>query len=71
MSLHLHEAPAAPAMPGIHGTDRIAAMFGVTERTARSWCASGRIPAVMVGRRWYVSDRALAAFMEGGSHGKA
>lgn len=43
----------------------LAELFGIGERAARAWCASGKVPAVKIGRVWYVSRERLRAFVEG------
>ena len=43
----------------------LAELFSIGERAARAWCASGKVPAVKIGRVWYVSRERLRAFVEG------
>ncbi len=38
-------------------------LLGVRKETARRWCASGRLPAVKRGLRWWVEEEALQAML--------
>ncbi|WP_062893339.1 helix-turn-helix domain-containing protein [Mycobacterium avium] len=40
-------------------TPQAAARLGVTDRTVRRWCATGRLPARWHGGRWYISEHDL------------
>lgn len=39
--------------------EEIAAILGVTIETVQRWCRDGVVPAVKIGRSWYVSQQAL------------
>ena len=52
-----------PARSELMTVPDLAELFGVGESTARRWCASGEVPAVMVGRRWYVPRSRLMEFV--------
>lgn len=41
-------------MPPLIPTEAMAEMTGVNVRTIREKCATGELPAVKVGRRWFV-----------------
>ena len=38
---------------------------GQCEATIRSLCGRGKLPAVRIGKRWYVPKTAMAAFVNG------
>ncbi len=38
---------------------------GQCEATIRSLCGKGKLPAVRIGKRWYVPKTAMMAFVEG------
>mgnify|MGYP003102825100 CR=1 FL=1 len=40
---------------------------GQCEATIRSLCGRGKLPAVRIGKRWYVPKTAMAAFVNGNS----
>lgn len=45
--------------------DEAAALLKVTERTLLQWLRDGKLPARKIGRRWYISEEALVAFIAG------
>ena len=47
----------------------LADITGQCEATMRSMCAKGRLPAVKVGKRWYVPKPAMVEFVMGVCHG--
>lgn len=40
---------------------------GQCEATIRSLCGRGKLPAVRIGKRWYVPKTAMSAFVNGSS----
>lgn len=40
---------------------------GQCEATIRSLCGRGKLPAVRIGKRWYVPKTAMSAFVNGNS----
>jgi excisionase family DNA binding protein len=45
-----------------------AAELGVTSRTVRNWCRSGRLPAIKAGRQWRIPRSWLDSFVELETH---
>lgn len=43
----------------IYDTGDISEMLGVNVATARRMCANGELPAVRIGRKWYVPAKSL------------
>lgn len=43
-------------------TRQVAEKRGVIERTVRKWCKLGHLPAVMLGRDWFIDPLDLKAF---------
>jgi excisionase family DNA binding protein len=41
----------------------VAERVGLAERTLRTMAAEGRFPAVRIGRKWMVSEKALARWL--------
>jgi|SRR5215471_16106911 len=39
--------------------EELAAIYGVTPETMKTWVREKRIPGVRLGRRWYVTDTAI------------
>ena len=46
----------------------LAAILGVHKKTVQHQCARGDLPAVMIGRRWYVAKARLAELMMTGQN---
>lgn len=44
---------------------------GQCEATIRSLCGKGKLPAVRIGKRWYVSKTAMISFVEGSKDAQA
>lgn len=47
----------------------IAEITGQCEATARAMCARGVLPAVRIGKRWYVPKPSMVEFVTGGRDG--
>jgi excisionase family DNA binding protein len=45
--------------------EEAAALLKVTQRTLLQWLRDGKLPARKIGRRWYISEEALMAFIAG------
>lgn len=48
----------------MYSLSEVADMLGVTEPTARDYVAKGRMSAVLIGRRKYVSEANIKAFLQ-------
>ena len=48
----------------------IAEITGQCEATARAMCARGELPAVRIGKRWYVPKPSMVEFVFGGRDGR-
>lgn len=48
------DSGASAASPDLLTVEQMAEMLGLSTNTVRSLCRSGQIPAVHIGRRWYV-----------------
>lgn len=46
---------------------QLATLQGVTYRTARSWCVSGRVKATQVGGQWRIYEDDLREFLAEGN----
>jgi excisionase family DNA binding protein len=44
----------AKAEPSIYDAGRLAKFFGVSQKTIRVWCKSGKLPAFKIGKEWKV-----------------
>lgn len=44
---------------------------GQCEATIRSLCGKGKLPAVRIGKRWYVPKTAMISFVEGSKDAQA
>lgn len=52
--LTIFDSGARAASPDLLTVEQMAEMLGLSTNTVRSLCRSGQIPAVHIGRRWYV-----------------
>lgn len=52
--LTIPDSAASAASPDLLTVEQMAEMLGLSTNTVRSLCRSGQIPAVHIGRRWYV-----------------
>ncbi|HIS40768.1 MAG TPA: helix-turn-helix domain-containing protein [Candidatus Aphodovivens avistercoris] len=53
-------------LPLILNTGMLSSLLNVSEQTVRKECALGHIPAVKVGRRWFVPRDRFIEFLNGG-----
>lgn len=51
--------------PDLLTTVHLAKITGQCEATVRALCAKGDLPAVRIGRRWYVPKTSMVAYVEG------
>lgn len=73
--VYLSETPPANAAtmllfedyPDLLSPAHLSEITGQCEATIRSLCSKGKLPAVRIGKRWYVPKTAMAAFVEGRS----
>ena len=66
--------PARPlfdGLPDLLTPADLAGISGQCESTIRRLCSSGQLPAVRIGRRWYVPRTKFAEYCEGASNGAA
>ena len=56
----ISETPAFDGYPELMTVEQIAEASGMCARQVRYQCAKGKLPAVHIGRRWYVSKTKLA-----------
>lgn len=52
--LTIFDSGARAASPDLLTVEQMAEMLGLSTNTVRSLCRNGQIPAVHIGRRWYV-----------------
>ena len=52
--LTIFDSGARAASPDLFTGEQTAEMLGLSTNTVRSLCRNGQIPAVHIGRRWYV-----------------
>ena len=52
--LTIPDSGASAASPDLLTVEQMAEMLGLSTNTVRSLCRSDQIPAVHIGRRWYV-----------------
>lgn len=50
----------------ILNTETMAELLNVSDQTVRAACNDGTLPAVKVGRRWFVSRDLFIEFLNGG-----
>jgi len=53
MSKTVRAVPSA-VLPDLLTVEQMADILGLAQNTVRSLCRNGQIPAVHIGRRWYV-----------------
>lgn len=76
--VYLSEPPIPPAggyelfsgYPDLLTPAHIAEITGQCEATARAMCARGELPAVRIGKRWYVPKPSMVEFVSGGRDGR-
>ena len=76
--VYVSEAPFPPAngyelfsgYPDLLTPAHIAEITGQCEATARAMCARGELPAVRIGKRWYVPKPSMVEFVSGGRDGR-
>ena len=49
----------------LYDRHEVARVLGVTERTIWQYIKDHRIPAQLIGQKWYISERNLHAFLNG------
>lgn len=52
--LTIFDSGARAASPDLFTVEQMAEMLDLSTNTVRSLCRNGQIPAVHIGRRWYV-----------------
>lgn len=52
--LTIFDSGARAASPDLFTVEQMAEMLGLSTNTVRSLCRNGQVPAVHIGRRWYV-----------------
>lgn len=52
-------------LPLILNTEEVAEILGISGQTVRKECATGGLPAVRVGRRWFISREKLFKLLNG------
>lgn len=50
-------------LPDLLTVEQMADILGLAQNTVRSLCRSGELPAVHIGRRWYVPRAKLNEFL--------
>lgn len=73
--VYLSETPPASAAammlfedyPDLLSPAHLSEITGQCEATIRSLCSRGKLPAVRIGKRWYVPKTAMTQFVEGKS----
>lgn len=53
-------------LPLILNTEEVAKILGISGQTVRKECATGGLPAVRVGRRWFIPRDKFFEFVNGG-----
>ena len=61
--LTIFDSGARAASPDRFTVEQMAEMLGLSTNTVRSLCRNGQIPAVHIGRRWYVPRAKLNEFL--------
>lgn len=54
--------------PDLLSPTHLSEITGQCEATIRSLCNKGKLPAVRIGKRWYVPKTAMVSFVEGKSN---
>lgn len=62
MSKTVRAVPSA-VLPDLLTVEQMADSLGLAQNTVRSLCRSGELPAVHIGRRWYVPRAKLNEFL--------
>lgn len=62
MSKTVRAVPSA-VLPDLLTVEQMADILGLVQNTVRSLCRSGELPAVHIGRRWYVPRAKLNEFL--------
>ena len=62
MAKTVRAVPSA-VLPDLLTVEQMAEMLSLSTNTIRSLCRSGELPAVHIGRRWYVSRAKLNEFL--------
>lgn len=62
MSKTVRAVPSA-VPPDLLTVEQMADILGLAQNTVRSLCRSGELPAVHIGRRWYVPRAKLNEFL--------
>ncbi len=55
---------------GIYNAQKLAKFFGVSVKTARIWCETGKLPAFKIGREWKVRVEDLQRLISGKIHSR-
>lgn len=63
--------PLFDGLPDLLTAQDVCDLTGSSLSTVRRACAAGKLPAVRIGRRWFVPRTKFADFCEGASHGQA
>lgn len=56
--------------PDLLNVDAMREITGLCAATIRNECSNGRLPAVRIGRRWYVSKSLFIEYVNGGVYGR-
>ena len=62
MAKIVRAVPSA-VLPDLLTVEQMADILGLAQNTVRSLCRSGELPAVHIGRRWYVPRAKLNEFL--------
>lgn len=49
----------------IYDAEKLAKFFGVSVKTAREWCQSGKVPAFKIGKEWKIRVEDLQKLING------
>ena len=63
--------PLFDGLPELLTAQDVCDLTGSSLSTVRRACAAGQLPAVRIGRRWYVPRTKFAEYCEGASNGAA
>ncbi len=66
---HEDRRPLFDGLPDLLTAQDVCDLTGASLQTVRRACAGGQIPAVRIGRRWYVPRTRFADYCEGVCHG--
>lgn len=56
------------AYPNLLGVPELSELTGQCPATIRSLCARQKLPAVKIGRRWYVARSSFVDYLNGGTN---